>query len=80
MIRVGQFMDMFKHEMETWKARHGSREERNQVSLFDPWILRTILHEFLIFLVVFEFGAVPLLRKGVMLDVRFVVALKLECG
>lgn len=78
MISVGQFMEMLKNKVEAWKTCHGSREECDQVSLFDSWILRTSLHEFLISLIVFEFCAVPLLCKGVMFNVGFVVSLELK--
>lgn len=38
------------------------------------------MREFLIALVIFKFGAMPLLCKGVMFNVRFIVCLELKGG
>ena len=80
MVGIGQFVKMFENQVEAWKACHRSREECDQISLSDSRVLRTLLHELLITFVVFKFGAMSLLGKRIVFDVRFIVHLELKGG
>jgi hypothetical protein len=73
-------VNVLEDQMKAWEASYWSGKERDYITFAHTGVLRTLLHERLIFFIAIEFCAMPLLCDWIVFDIGFVLPLELKAG